>query len=268
MPHNQEFSVTAVVAIRNGSFYFEALCQHARDNGIYLAVIDNDSDDNLQSLIVKNKDIVIKSTFLKYHGYFDLTQQLEAKENLIKELDCDWIIHQDIDELLFSDVKGERLADALERVHQSGFNAINFDEFVFLPIERFKGFKSTNYHTMKWYYFFEPRKNRLMRAFHRTLKTQIESGGHKLDGDIKQYPYNMCMRHYIFENRKHAQKKYQGRNYSKQDIENKFHRNRMLLQGQNLYLPSKRNLKKNASDNWDLDKSDPKSTHFWEWSCH
>ena len=260
-----DINVTAIIAIRNGSFYFLRLCEYARKNGINLAIIDNDSQDNLQDLITQNKDVVIKSKTLKYEGYFDLTQQLKAKESLTKELDCDWIIHQDVDELLYSNIKGERIADALKRVHELGFNAVNFDEFVFLPLERFKKFHSDNYHKMKWYYFFEPAKSRLMRAFHRSLKTKINSGGHKLEGDINLYPENFCMRHYIFKNREHAKTKYKFRNYSALDLENRFHRNRLPLQNNEIYLPSKKSLHKYNFKDWVLDKSKPKSNHFWEW---
>ncbi len=266
MSSNKKFKVTAVVAIRNGSFYFPRLCKHARDNGILLAVIDNDSEDNLQDLIVENSDVVIKSERLKYDGYFDLVKQLEAKERMIQTLTTDWVIHLDVDELLFSDTHKEPLVDALLRVQNAGFNAINFDEFVFLPIERIKRFHSENYDTMNWYYFFEPRQNRLVRAFRKNLRTQITSGGHNVEGEVKLYPNNMIMRHYMFENRKHAKKKYRFRQYSIQDIENKFHGNRTPLQNNKLAFPTKKSLKRSALSDWSLDKSDPKKNHFWQWS--
>lgn len=261
----KELKVTAIVAIRNGAFYFPRLCQHARKNGLTLAVIDNDSEDNLQTLIKQNSDVVESSIMLEYEGKFDLVKQLHAKENLARSLTADWVIHLDVDELLYSDTESEPLQASLSRVHDAGFNAVNFDEFVFLPIQRLKQFNPNNYHTMNWYYFFEPKPNRLIRAFHKSLKTDVASGGHNIEGDLMLYPNNMIMRHYMFESRKHAQVKYRHRLYSNQDLSKKFHGNRILLQDKELYLPAKKHLSRTAKGDWALDKSQPKIKHFWEW---
>jgi len=261
----KKIDITAVVAIRNGAFYFPRLCQHARENGLTLAVIDNDSQDNLQHLIKQNSDVVERAVMLDYEGKFDLVKQLEAKGELAQSLNSDWIIHLDVDELLYSNIENETLHASLSRIHEAGFNAVNFDEFVFLPIQRLKPFNTNNYHTMSWYYFFEPKPKRLIRAFHKKLKTEIVSGGHNVEGELKLYPNNMIMRHYMFENRKHAKNKYRHRLYSDQDLEKKFHRNRMLLQDRTLYLPAKKNLSRASTDQWSLDKSDAKTKHFWEW---
>lgn len=261
----KQLKVTAIVAIRNGAFYFSRLCQHARTNGFSLAVIDNQSEDNLQQLIKQNLDVIETSVMLSYDGKFDLVKQLEAKASVAKNLDADWIIHLDVDELLFSNTKDETLQVTLSRIHDAGFNAVNFDEFVFLPIQRLKPYNAKNYHTMNWYYFFEPKPNRLIRAFHNTLTTQVTSGGHNVEGDLKLYSESMIMRHYMFENRRHAQTKYRHRIYSEQDLEKKFHRNRTLLQNKELFLPPKKLLLCAPKSAWSLDKSDPKATHFWEW---
>lgn len=262
---NKHFKITAIVAIRNGTFYFPKLCQHARDNGLSLAVIDNGSEDNLQELIKLNSDIVESSMMLDYDGKFDLVKQLEAKESLALELNADWIIHLDVDELLYSDIKNETLQVALNRVHEAGFNAVNFDEFVFLPVQRLKRFNSNNYNTMDRYYFHEPKPNRLIRAFHKKLKTEVVSGGHNIEGEVKLYPQNMIMRHYMFENSKHARTKYKNRIYSDQDLDKNFHSNRLLLQNKELYFPAKKQLLRTSKDQWQLDKSNKKTKHFWEW---
>lgn len=258
-------NIIAIVAIRNGAFYLPRLCQHARHNGFSLAIIDNDSEDNIQELIKQNSDVIKTTVRLPFHGEFDLVEQLNAKESLAKSLAADWLIHLDVDELLYSDTENETLQTALTRVHDAGFNAVNFDEFVFLPVQRLKQFTPNNYHTMNWYYFFEPKPNRLIRAFHKSLKTQVASGGHNVDGDLKLYPQSMTMRHYMFENRKHAKTKYKNRLYSDQDLDKKFHGNRLRMQNKELYLPAKKHLTRALKGEWSLDKSQPKIKHFWEW---
>ena len=230
-----------------------------------MAVIDNDSEDNLQHLIEKNSDIIECSTTLDYNGKFDLVKQLETKENVAQKVHADWFIHLDVDELLYSNERNTTIQEALSKADALGYNAVNFDEFVFLPIQRFKRFNSNNYHTMNWYYFFEPKPNRLIRAFKKGLKTQVKSGGHNVDGELRLYEENMIMRHYMFENRKHAKTKYRDRFYSQQDLENRFHGNRRILQNRQLYLPSKAKLLYCQKQDWQLDKSHPQNKHFWQW---
>ena len=264
MPFN-DLSVIAIVTIRNGAYYFNRLCTHLNKNGIALAVIDNDSDDNLQELIEKNKETVISSTMLAYEGHFDLTKQLRAKQSLAGTLKADWIIHLDVDELLFSDVPGETLNDAISRVDSLGFDAINFDEFVFLPIKLLSDYSSDNFHQMRWYYFFEPRPKRLIRAFKSNLETRIDSGGHDVVGVQNLYVKNMIMRHYMFENRSHLETKYRDRTYSNIDMKNRFHGNRLLLQSKPTILPSRKRLVRAKKSAWILNSSAPKTTHFWQW---
>ena len=263
--YNSEFKVTAVVAIRNGAYYFNRLCEHFRSNGIDMAVIDNDSEDNLLELIEYNSDVVITTKNLPYEGGFNLTEQLEAKQDLVQSIDSEWFIYLDVDELLFSDTVNERMVDAIERVDARGFDAINFDEFVFLPVDVYRNYKANDYHTMRWYYFFEPRPRRLIRAFKSHLRMNIESGGHGVQNVRNLYPNNMVMRHFMFENKKHAKRKYHERIYSKTDIENRFHGNRILLQNHTLILPQRRNLCIAGEKDWNLNKSKPKQKHFWEW---
>ena len=118
---------------------------------------------------------------------------------------------------------------------------------------------------MGWYYFFEPKPNRLVRAFHKDLKIDIFSGGHNVEGNLNLYTENMVMRHYMFESRTHAKRKYKNRFYSEQDLKKKFHLNRALMQNKRLCLPPKKKLLQASSDEWCLDKSKPEIKHFWEW---
>lgn len=258
-------SVIAIVAIRNGVYYLPRLCQHARENGYQLAIIDNDSKDNLLEITELNKDVIAYVENLPYDGCFDLLAQLEAKALLTKKVNADWVIHLDVDELLYSNVEGETLQQAFFRVQTEGHNAVNFDEFVFLPLERFKRYDSDNYHQMCWYYFFEPRPVRLVRAFKAELQIKPQSGGHNVQGEAKIYPTNFVMRHFMFENRSHVKKKYLTRTYSDSDIKSKFHGNRLVIRGQKLSLPSRSRLHKASPDDWLLDKTNPQTKHFWQW---
>ena len=261
-----EFSAVAIVAIHNGVYYFDRLCKHLRDNNLLLAVIDNGSQDNLKALVQQNQDLICSYTRLDYDGSFDLTKILQAKENLAMTLDANWIIHMDIDELIFSDIAGETFSNALHRVDSAGFDAVNFDEFVFLPINYFQDYSINNFHRMQWYYFFEPHQNRLVRAFKKGHKTKIASGGHNVEGPARVYPANMALRHYMFENKAHVKRKYRDRIYALENISRGFHGNRVMLQNAELSLPSRRLLKRLKKNQWCLDTSLPYKKHFWQWA--
>ena len=60
----------------------------------------------LESVVVGVKD-------LPFYGTFDLARQLAAKLAIINELDADWVIHADADELMESPREGETLRDGI-----------------------------------------------------------------------------------------------------------------------------------------------------------
>lgn len=261
----KKISATAIVAIRNGAFYVNKLFDHMRSNGVSLAVIDNGSEDDLLEIVEQNLDVIETVIELPFHGKFNLTEQLEAKKDLADSLTSDWIIHLDVDELLFSNIEGERLADAISRVDEGGFNTINFNEFVFLPVSSIRNFRPDNFHLMSRYYFFEPKKQRLLRAYKNELRTMVSSGGHEVEGHSNVYPQNMIMRHYMFQNKEHTKTKYRDRRYPDQDIQNRFHGNRKILQNREIFLPDRKSLLKAGKNQWILDTSKPKNSHFWSW---
>ena len=80
---------------------------------------------------------------------------------------------------------GLTLCDAIHEADEAGYNVLNFDEFVFLP-EPHSDYSNTDYYTeLLRYYFFEPKKNRLNRAWKRTSQLYYKaSGGHRLQGSI------------------------------------------------------------------------------------
>ena len=49
---------------------------------------------------------------------------------------------------------GESLLDAFRRLDADGWNAVNFDEFVFLPIERDYPTQADGFPNLALYYFF------------------------------------------------------------------------------------------------------------------
>lgn len=260
--------VVAIVAVRNEACRIQTLIRSWQEAGIDLIVIDNESDDGSQSLLREYIGRGVKSIFsTPWRGAFSLREQLAVKFSVLKSLDYDWVVHADADEWLQPPFRGVSLADAISRVDREGFNCINFEEFVFLP-EGMAGNQADYRHSNLRYYFFEPSKQRLNRAW--KVDSHLDSlstGGHVLTGVHKLvYPTSFPLKHYIVLSSDHARQKYAQRVFDKADLEKGWHKNRLNLADFHFRLPPSEMLQLN--EDWQsvsLDKSLPYSEHFWEW---
>ena len=190
-----------------------------------------------------------------------------AKETIVDNLSHDWIIHADADEWLQSPLEGESLISGIRRL-SARINAINFEEFVFLPTPG-GDFAPRDYDkTFLDYYYFAPSENRLMRAWRRADRLSNKAaGGHRLTGTIHLAPENFILRHYIGLSYPHFITKYLGRKFSDGgNLSKGWHGNRLNLSGDKLILPGANSLKRLTMWNSkEFDRSAPKETHFWEW---
>jgi len=262
-------SCAAILAVRNEARHIHRILSEFIGQGIDVVVIDNDSTDETTTICRQylGKGVLFMER-VAWTGCFDLSAQLAAKKAVAARLDHDWLIHTDADEWMQSPRPGETLLDGIRRVSAQGYNAINFEEFVFLPVN--DGSKPGIHYEreMCHYYFFEPRKNRLMRAWQRNADlSNRASGGHRLAGDklnVSAEPF--VLRHYIALSQQDALNKYLGRAFSATDLSKNWHGNRLALTKEQLRLPRKERLKKLPEwDSREFDRTDPKRKHFWEW---
>ena len=221
-------SLCAIICVRNEAGYLPALLEHLSAEGVEAAFIDNGSDDGTEEIIrAALGHGVCRIASLPYDGSFNLTAQLEAKAVMAQELPHAWLLHQDADEILQHNVPGKRLTDLVEDAEADGANAINFDEFVFLPPE---AEPKRPHREWTGYYFFEPHPMRLMRLWQRDCNLDnLRHAGHKLEGDLRLLEGNHILRHYIGLSAAHLTNKYVGRKFAQQDQEKGWHRNRLDL---------------------------------------
>lgn len=255
----------AVLAVRNGLPYLPRFLSELNAQNIEVAVIDHDSSDGSYDVCLNDLGHgVCLLERMPFTGVFSLREQLRYKQAVIDKLSADWIIHQDVDELLQSPTPGESLSEAIHRADTAGANCINFDEFIFLPYP--DDIADADFFSSHYYYFFQPRYPRLMRAWKKNAGfNNFDTGGHLLQGDVVLFPEDFVLRHYLFTSQQQAFEKYSQRRFSEDEVSGGWHGNRLNIPPTMLIFPAKENLKKLASLNYPIfDKSEPWSKHYWE----
>jgi hypothetical protein len=260
--------IVALLTIRNEAFYLGRCLQHLASQGIEVCVIDNGSSDTSLAIAEKwlNKG-VIRIEHLPYNGCFELARILENEQRIAGEIDGDWFIHHDADEIREAPSPFKTLKEGFIAADRQGYNAVNFDEFVFLPTTDDKSFIGTDYVAhMRYYYFFEPFENRRINAWKRgeTPIDLVRSGGHLVEFEGRRvFSQNFIMRHYIGLSKEHIISKFAGRVFSSKEItERGWHGTRSSFSPDQLILPEKEVLKSIPQDGlWD--RSDPWKKHFF-----
>ncbi len=263
--------ITAILSIRNEEAYIANCLRHLIQNGLNYIIIDNQSDDRTRDIIQRPEfaDHLVELITHPYPGYFDWTGLMKAREEAANACEADWVLFVSADEIMHSYVQDELLSDSIRRVAATGADVIDFNEFVFLPIERNYQADIEGHQALSCYYFFEPTSPRLMRARKRTISvSHLKTGGHTLEGtDFKLANESFALRHYIFRDQQHAFQKYQERTFSKDELAKGWHQNRHQLGRNQFRLPTKEMLKSlSEPSDHNLDKTAPYKTHFWQWN--
>ncbi len=267
---------TAVICVRDDDAYVEGCLRHLIDHGVDFAVLDNGMGAEARALLDRPpfRDHLREVRPLPYNGAFELERQIEAKERMFEALDADWLIHLDVDEVMHSYVPEERLIEAIARIDAGGFNVINFDEYVFLPLEQSYRAGACP-QPLTAYYLFDPGIGpRLMRARRRSANLSMAPGssdpgaaGHRLYGDdVRLAAESFVLRHYIFRDQDHARRKYTERAYAPGELTRGWHANRVGRPAAAFDFPPPESLKHlPGAGSQAFDRSDPKRTHYWDW---
>lgn len=268
-------SICAVIAARNEAQYLRVLLPILASQAIDVAIIDNGStDDSHEVYSAFWESPVIRIEHLAHRGFFSLTEQLERKREIYASLKHDWVIHHDADEVFESRERGGTLRDAIQEADEGKFNALNFDEFVFLPEPEAHYDRGDYYRGMLRYYFFEPVPNRKNAVWKRTAGLDnVWSGGHQLRGPrLRIFPQNHVFRHYIVLSYEHAKAKYLGRTFDAADIDRGWHGgpygNRLNFTEDNLRIPAQSQFLLSLETYWSrsFSRARPSKWHYWLWS--
>lgn len=261
-------SAAAIMTIRDEARHLPHAVQHLLSEGIDVVVLDDGSRDggpeSLDRLIGQG---LLEIRRRPRSDTMRLRELLHWEETVIKELRHDWVIHVDADEWLMSPQGRGQLLGLINEADRAGATAVNFEEFVFMPIDNLDLGEDPRRH-MFHYYFFEPSKRRLMRAWRRGAGlSNRQRAGHRLEGDgLVVHPVNGILRHYPIVTPAHGLQKYGNRRYPSDEVEKGWHRNRLaLIEADHIPRPSGQVIRR--LDTWtsvDFDRSYPSRFHFWE----
>ena len=175
----QKVAVVALMAVRNERRFLAANLAHLAAHGVGAYIIDNGSTDGTYEIAEANEaGAVVGLERIPYDGTFRWIRLLERKEELATELEADWFMHLDADEFRVPPGGIGMLAEAFGMVEASGYNAVNFIEFTFVPtIEEPDHDRPEFTDTMRWYYPFRPFSPHQLKAWKRQPGQGRAGGG-------------------------------------------------------------------------------------------
>ena len=216
--------LVALLTVRNESLYLARCLEHLIANDIEVCVIDNESTDSTRRIAEGFLGRgVMRIERIPYGGAFELLPILRNEERLARELDAEWFMHHDADEIRESPFVGSTLKRAIEKVDAEGYNAVNFDEFVFVPTGEHERFEGRDYvaEMRHYYYYFWPGRLHRLNAW-KSTGVPVDlcgTGGHQVQfAGRRMYPMHFIMRHYIALSWDHLGRKYQSRQYSPDEV--------------------------------------------------
>jgi hypothetical protein len=259
--------IVALIASHNERRFIESCLRHLDEHGVHAYLIDNESTDRTVELAEPwlKRNLLGIEAFPRPEGdTYDWRGVLRRKEELASELEADWFIHLDPDEVRLPPHRDETLADALERADAEGYTAVNFNELTFMPTREepdhdHPGFEGT----LRTYYPFEPCFPHHLNAWKAQSSVALAgSGGHIVDfPGLCAYPRSFPMKHYLFLSVPHAIEKYVERRYRAEEVASGWHGWRSKLTPPDIRLPNRSELRVTRSDD-DLDPRDPRPAHY------
>lgn len=258
----------AVMTIRDEAVQLPHAVDRLIAEGLDVVVLDDGSeDDGVERLNSLRGNGLLEVRRRTRREHMELGNLLEWEALVMGDFAHEWLLHVDADEWLQTQDAESRLIDLLCEADRAGATAVNFEEFVFTPIDRLAEGADPRRHMLE-YYFFEPSKLRLMRAWRRDAALDNRRlAGHRLEGErLSVYPTFGVLRHYPIVTPALGLAKYGSRRYAPAEVANGWHHNRLALIGAHrIPRPTGDRLRK--LDRWSsrhFDRSAPSRFHFWE----
>ncbi len=127
----KEFKVLAIMHVYNEADILKKTIEYLLSQNVDIYLIDNWSDDGSYEIAKKYQQQNSEHIYLEQfpinskNDYYDWYHQLERTEQIAMELEYDWYIHYDVDEVRISPWKNRNLRETIYYIDKLGFNAVD-----------------------------------------------------------------------------------------------------------------------------------------------
>lgn len=248
--------IVALIAAFNEERFIRNALQHLADQGVETYVIDNESTDATRDIVesFRGSGVAGVETFAR-HGVFAAGAILRRKEQLHLELAADWYIHYDADTILQAPNPYGTLAEGIAAVDRAGDNAINFDEFLFVPTGPQDDHDNDRYiEEMRRYVYMDVQPLFRINAWKNLgQRIRLADGGHRVVFDGRRvHAESFIMRHYMVLSSAHLARKYGQRRYPRAELLRGWHGRHATVRPGNIGYPDPMDLRELSIDNtWD-----------------
>ena len=252
--------MAAILAVYNEERIIRRVIRWLADQGVESYVIDNESIDGTRRAVESLVGCgVVGVESLPRDGVFRLEEQLHRKEQLHRELGADWYIHHDSDEIREAPAGFRSLAAGIQAVDEAGYNAIDFHEFAFMPIDPDDDFEHDGFVEEMTHYCYMGRttgaKYRInaWKNFGQEVDLASTAGHQVKFQDRRVFPTKFILRHYLALSREHILRKYCNRTFSAAELSRGWFGTRARLKADQIRFPDKSELKRLApGEGWDM----------------
>lgn len=210
-----DFRVVAIMAAYNEQDIIVPSIRRLIDHGVEVYLIDNWSTDATFDFAkqFQGQGLIGVERFPKDgpSPHFHLRGLLTRVEELAREIEADWFIHHDVDEVRLSPWSGVSLRNGLYMVDREGFNCIDHTLIEFHPVDNNFVAGSDFESYFKLFEFSRHRSHFIQIKAWKNLGQRIslaESCGHDVRFEGRRiYPYKFLLKHYPFRSQAHGERK-------------------------------------------------------------
>lgn len=212
---SSDFMVIAFMIVYNESDVFEASLDALNSHGVEAYVIDNWSTDGTYEMarerVGRGVTGVERYPQDEAPEYFDLKSLLVRVEALVGELDGDWYIKHDADEVREGPWPGIPLRDAIWMADVAGYNCLDFTVLNFRPVDDSYVGGADLVDQFEWFEFGRnPGHFKQWKAW-KNFGQEIDYarfGSHSISfPGLKVFPYKFLLRHYPIRSQSHGERK-------------------------------------------------------------
>ena len=212
---DKEFRVVALMSAYNEEDIIVPCLQYLIKQGLEVYLIDNWSTDSTVEMASEflGKGLLAIEKFPEGGppSHYAWKAILSRIEQLTEEIDADWFLFQDIDEIRVPAWPDLSLRDAILKVDREGFNSIDHTVATFYPLDN-DFVAGADFETYFKYFEFSDRPGQFVEinACKNTGRrvSLTESGGHEMRFEGRRvYPFRFLLKHYPVRSQAHGERK-------------------------------------------------------------